>query len=127
MLDYLVNYGVKRHNFDVNEIDVVDKMALQEQLNDTRRRYAEAVNLLDDINSKSLECSLNLTRLSKEIIEESISEGKKSNVLFSTNEEYILLEAQQEAFKAGLKIVNEQIDFYKSDLRILNSVLYSKF
>lgn len=125
MLDYLVNYGVQRHNFDYQDIDINDRLMLQEQINTVRSNYSKLLTLFDSIQSKYLDCTAKLAKKSKEIIGE--SQGVRNNTAFSTNDEYLELEAEQLALKSGMNMVNAQIDYCKNDLRILNSVFYNKF
>lgn len=126
MFDYLVNYGIQRHTFDYSDIDVNDRMALQDQINKVRRDYSDLLLLLDDIQGKILDCNERLSKRSKEII--SNSEGSRGiNSILNNDDEYLTLEAEQQALKTGASMVNAQIDFCKNDLRILNSVFYNKF
>lgn len=125
MLDYLINYGVQRHNFDYQDIDINDRLALQDQINEVRKNYSKLLSLLDDVQGKYLDCAARLAKKSKEIISE--YEGARTNAAFNTNDEYLMLEAEQQALKNGMNMINAQIDYCKSDLRILNSVFYNKF
>lgn len=125
MLDYLINYGVKKHNMDYQDIDINDRLALQDQINEVRKNYSKLLNLLDDVQSKYLDCNSRLAKKSKEIIIE--AQGTRSNAAFSSNDEYLEIEAEQQALKSGISMINAQIDYCKNDLRILNSVFYNKF
>ena len=125
MIDYLLNYGVKRNTIDCQDLDVNDRLQLQDQINNARQNYSKLLELLDDIQGKYIDCSIRLSRKTKELIEQ--NEGVKNNSLFNCNDEYLALETEIQALKTGISMVNEQIDFYKNDLRILNSVFYNKF
>lgn len=125
MLDYLINYGVKRHEFNYDDIDINDRLALQDQINTVRRNYSQLLSLLDDVQGKYLDCNARLAKKSKEIINE--AQGSRTNAVFATNDEYLELEAEQQALKSGMNMINAQIDYCKNDLRILNSVFYNKF
>lgn len=125
MLNYLVNYGVKKHTLDYQDIDINDRLALQDQINEVRRNYSNLLALLDDVQGKYLDCTARLSIKSKEIIAE--AQGARTNAVFATNDEYLELEAEQLALKSGMNMVNAQIDYCKNDLRILNSVFYNKF
>lgn len=125
MLDYLVNYGIQKTNIDFDDIDINDRLQLQEQINTVRSNYKKLLNLLDDIQGKYLECSNDLSARTKELIIS--NEGVKNNSMFMMDDAYMVLEAKQEALKTGMSMVNSQIEYCKSDLRILNSVFYNKF
>ena len=125
MFDYLINYGVKRHQFDYEDLDVNDRLMLQDQINKVRRDYSTLLNLLDEIQGKILECNKNISIRTKELIAN--SDGGRVNNLLNNDDEYIALEAEQQALKAGSIMVNNQIEFCKSDIRLLNSVFYNKF
>lgn len=127
MTDWLVQYGIKRHKVDYDEIDVNDRLRLEEQINASRKNWHELLSLLDDIQGKYVEINLEISNLVKNVTEESIESGIRLNQLLSINDKYITLEAQQKALSAGMSMVNNQIDFCKNDLRILNSVFYNKF
>lgn len=127
MLDYLTNYGIKRHTVDYNDIDINDRMMLQDQVNGVRQNYSKLLELADNIQDKILEVSKDISKRTKEIIQESKIQNIKANEMFSTDEDYLSLEIELQALKSGLSMVNNQIEFCKSDLRILNSVFYNKF
>lgn len=125
MLEYLMNYGVKRHTPNYEDLDVNDRLHLQDQINSCRKEYFELISLLDEVQGKITECSSLLSKRSKEIIVQ--SPGVRNNSAFATDDEYMELEAKLVALKSGASMINQQIDFVKSDLRILNSVFYNKF
>lgn len=127
MLDYLVNYGVKKHSVNYEDIDVNDRLALQDQINEVRRNYSNLLKLLDDVQGKYLDCKNRLSRKSKEIISDCKVQGIRANEVFATDDDYLSLEAEEQALKSGLQMINNQIEYCKSDLRILNSVFYNKF
>lgn len=125
MFDYLINYGVQKHSFDYSDIDVNDRMALQDQINDVRRNYSQLLILLDDIQGKIINCNNEISQIIKQVSVE--NGGSRLNSILNQNEEYVKLDAELQALKTGASMVNAQIDFYKNDLRILNSVFYNKF
>lgn len=125
MFDYLVNYGIKKYQINHDDLDINDRLMLQEQINKVRKNYSSLLNLLDDVQERYLNVSKKLTNRSKEIIES--SNGARVNNIYSSDDEYISLEAEQQALKTGMQMINAQIDFCKNDLRILNSVFYNKF
>lgn len=128
MLNYLIKYGIDNQNnsTDIEDLDVNDRLVLQEQINRTRKNQFKLIKLTDDIQNKILDTQIEIRKLTSDII--SNNDGSKTrNDLFNTNDEYLELEAKLDALKSGLNIVNQQIDMCKSDLRILNSVFYNKF
>lgn len=124
-MSMLLNYGIKIHEIDYEELDVLDKVEAQDQINRVRREYAKLIKLSGNIQEMLLDANKELNVLTKAIIEE--AGGARSNTIFSSNSEYIEIEARISAYKTGLRMTEDQIDFYKGDLRILNSVLYNRF
>lgn len=127
MFDYLLSYGVERHTPAYQELDIHDKLMLQDQINTARRGYFEMLQLMDEVQSKMLEVSERMKQESKRVMEQAGSEGVRPNSLFSQDDEYLSLEAKKEALSAGMNLITEQLNFYKNDLRILNSAFYAKF
>ena len=125
MLDYLINYGIKNHTISYEELDVIDKMQLQDQINKVRREYYDLLKLLDEVQSKNLEITKKLSNRSKELISENIT--SRTNVILNSDDEYIELESEQLALKSGISMINNQLEFCKTDLKILQSVFYNKF
>lgn len=125
MLDYLVNYGVQHHAVRYEDIDITDKMQLQSQINEARKNYFNLLQLFDDVQGKFLDVQSRMAAKSKEII--AGSSGGRTNTAFAMDDEYIAMEAEQQALKAGMTMISSQIEFYKSDLKVLNSVSYTKF
>ena len=50
----------------------------------------------------------------------------KSNA-FATDEEYLELDAEKEAYKISIGMIDNMINFYQTDLQVLRSTFYSKF
>lgn len=125
MFDYLINYGIKNHTISYEELDVIDKMQLQDQINKVRREYYDLLKLLDEVQSKNLEITKKLSNRSKELISENIT--SRTNVILNSDDEYIELESEQLALKSGISMINNQLEFCKTDLKILQSVFYNKF
>lgn len=125
MFEYLTNYGIKKYDTNYTELDINDRLELQSQINDARKNYYKLLSLLDEVQQKYLLTSTKLSKRSKEIIQNNIS--IRSNNAFNSDDEYVALEVECQALKAGMNMINAQIDFCKNDLRILNSVFYNKF
>lgn len=128
MLDYLINYGVKRHNVEYMDVDVNDRLALQDQINRVRKEYNQLLFLLDDIEGKLLDCNRRLRERTKEIIDNCVNKGEKATTAtYSSDDIYTAIETERDALKTGASMVSNHIDYCKNDLRILNSVFYNKF
>jgi hypothetical protein len=129
MIEYLMNYGVKgvqkQSSFKFEDLNVDDRLALQDQINMVRKRYFQLMEVLDDVQARLLAVSKRIAQRSKLLIES--NGATRSNAIFQSDNEYLEADAEREALKAGMKMINEQLDFYKNDLRILNSVFYNKF
>lgn len=125
MLDYLINYGVETKALEYEDIDVNDRLLLQDQINTARKNYARCLKLLDEIQGKYVECSKELTKRVKQISMDPAT--SRLNTALQNDDKYIELESEQTAYKIGIDMVKNQIDYYKNDLRILNSVFYNKF
>ena len=127
MLNYLLAYGVSQKAPRFEEIDINDKLALEKQINTTRKKYFDLIGLMDEIDQKLLETKKQINYKSKDIIQEAKTKGIRPNELYSTDEEYLKLDYKQEALRAGKEMISKQITFIQSDLRILNSTFYNKF
>lgn len=125
MLDYLINYGVETKSLEYEDIDVNDRLLLQDQINTARKNYARCLKLLDEIQGKYVGCSKELTKRVKQISMNATT--SRLNTALQNDDKYIELESEQTAYKIGIDMVKNQIDYYKNDLRILNSVFYNKF
>lgn len=123
--EYLKNYGVKTPKLEFSEIDVNDRLRLQDQINQARKNYSSLLSLFDSVQQLYLECGHELSNRFKEINKESTE--RVTNATLSADDIYSELEYKQQALKAGLSEINMQIDYYKNDLRLLNSVFYNKF
>ena len=127
MLNWLVSYGVEQHKINYDELDVNDRTLLQEQINKSRKSWHQLLELLYDIQGKYMEVTREISEIAKRATERAATENTRVNTLLSSDNEYVALEAQQKALAAGMSMINQQIDFCKNDLRILNSVFYNKF
>lgn len=128
MLSYLVNYGVNRLDIDYTDLDVNDRLALESQINEQRKNYDSLMKLLDEVQEKYLYASRRLSKRTKELIEDVIpSSDMKANDVFRTDDEYLNIEYEIEALKVGMQTINNQIEYARNNLRILNSVFYNKF
>lgn len=125
MLDYLINYGIETNKQKYSDLDINDRMALENQINGVRKNYFDLLNLMDQVQAKILDVNRKISQRVKEITSE--SNGNRINSILSADDIYIALEAERDALKSGMNMISSQLDFYKSDLRMLNSVFYNKF
>lgn len=125
MFDYLKNYAVKSPKLEFSEIDINDRLRLQDQINLARKNYYDLLSLFDNVQQLYLECGKELSTRYKQIVNE--SETKITNATLSADDAYSELEYKQQALKVGLSEISMQIDYYKNDLRILNSIFYNKY
>lgn len=126
MLEYLINYGVSKKDFDIDDIDIEDKAVLESQINKCRKKISEYIVLKDSVQAKYIEVSRKISNKSKAIIESLESPSMKSNA-FATDEEYLELDAEKEAYKISIGMIDNMINFYQTDLQVLRSTFYSKF
>ena len=126
MLEYLINYGVSKKDFDIDDIDIEDKAVLESQINKCRKKISEYIVLKDSVQAKYIEVYRKISNKSKAIIESLESPSMKSNA-FATDEEYLELDAEKEAYKISIGMIDNMINFYQTDLQVLRSTFYSKF
>ena len=130
MLKYLINYDIETEikNEDIMteyEIDINDRMILQEQVNNIRKTYFRLIKLFDELqvnlvnfeSEKDKKTSYYLTKFSNR--NERI-ENQSGDI------ELLDLDTKIMATKEAMKTVSNQIDFVKSDLRFLSNSMYNK-
>ena len=130
MLKYLINYDIETEikNEDIMteyEIDINDRMILQEQVNNIRKTYFRLIKLFDELQAnlvnfeseKDKKTSYYLTKFSNR--NERI-ENQSGDI------ELLDLDTKIMATKEAMKTVSNQIDFVKSDLRFLSNSMYNK-
>lgn len=127
MIEWLTNYGVKRASWDPQDLDVYDKLHLQDQINAVRRQWVELLQCLDSTQERLLQINLEMSQLVRDMNEKATVDGVRVNSLLSVSDDYIKLEAQQKALQVAIGMINSQLDLCKSDIRILNSAMYGKF
>lgn len=125
MFEYLKKYGVKSTQIEFDEIDINDRLRLQDQINLVRRNYHSLLKLHDSVQADYLKTSEEMSKRYKTINQESLE--RVTNTTLNMDDEYTELEYKQQALKSGLSEIQMMIEFCKSDLRILNSVFYNKF
>ena len=49
---WLALYGIQRHQFNFEDIDIADKLMLQGQINARRKEWHELILILDEVQGK---------------------------------------------------------------------------
>lgn len=116
-MDILQNY---------RSIDITDKTKLEEQFNYSRKLYFDAIEAMESINEK-------ISSLKEENVETTnfvYSQGlspQAANAKLKSDEDYQKRLIEINAYEMGLHILEQKIDFIKSDIRILQNSMYTKF
>ena len=130
MLKYLINYDIETEikNEDIMteyEIDINDRMILQEQINNIRKTYFRLIKLFDELQAnlvsfeseKDKKTAYYLTKFS----------NRNERIENQSNDiELLDINTKITATKEAMKTVSNQIDFVKSDLRFLSNSMYNK-
>ena len=130
MLKYLINYDIETEikNEDIMteyEIDINDRMILQEQVNNIRKSYFRLIKLYDELQAnminfeseKDKKIAYYLTKFSNR--NERIENQSSDIELIDINTKIL-------ATKEAMKTVGNQIDFIRNDLRFLSNSMYNK-
>lgn len=107
-------------------IDITDKTILESQFNYARENWYEAIKLMENISKKISE----LKEENIEYISSIYSKGLSTqavNAQLKADEDYQKRLLEIEGYETGLKILEEKINFIKSDIRILSNSMYNKF
>lgn len=130
MMQWLVQYGVDRQkNFEVrmDDIDIHDKLQLEDQINVMRKNCKQLLALMDDIQGQLVDVKRKIALRVKDLTLESKKSGERLNALLAVDDQWIELDATRDALSAGLSLVQNELDQCRTDLRILNSSMYQKF
>ena len=127
MLKYLINYDI---DIDVEldldfELDITDKTILQDQINNVRKSYRDLIDVYSKIQGEYLSAKEELANLNRRFLIEYPNRNERLNEQGS-NQEYLYLQMKIEALQESMRSVNSQLDYIKSDIRILNSSMYSR-
>ena len=130
MLKYLINYDIETEikNEDIMteyEIDINDRMILQDQVNNIRKSYFRLIKLYDELQAnminfeseKDKKIAYYLTKFSNR--NERIENQSSDIELIDINTKIL-------ATKEAMKTVSNQIDFIRNDLRFLSNSMYNK-
>ena len=133
MLKYLLQFNV---NADISEaeeinellnseIDINDRIMIQEQINNSRKAYRKLIVLFDNLQNDLFENENKLNRLMRNVYLNCDNRVDASKII-QTDPEIIAVKEAIEALKMSMKTVSNHMDLVKSDLRILNSAMYNK-
>ena len=109
------------------EIDITDKTILQEQFNYCRKQLYDCIKTIESTNKK-------IERLKKELMNISVSVYKdpnitttQANVKLKGDEDYQQKMIEIDCYNKTIEILNDKLDFIKSDIKILSNSMYNKF
>ena len=133
MLKYLLQFNV---NADISEaeeinellnseIDINDRIMIQEQINNSRKAYRKLIVLFDNLQNDLFENENKLNKLMRNVYLNCDNRVDASKIM-QTDPEIIAVKEAIEALKMSMKTVSNHMDLVKSDLRILNSAMYNK-
>ena len=133
MLKYLLQFNV---NADIseaeeinellnNEIDINDRIMIQEQINNSRKAYRKLILLFDNLQNDLFDNENKLNKLMRNVYLNCDNRVDASKIM-QTDPEIIAVKETIEAIKMSMKTVSSHMDLVKSDLRILNSAMYNK-
>lgn len=125
MLEYIVNFNQNNAVEFIDELDISDKSILQEQINKCRKNHFELIKMYDSLQHKLIKNSEQIMKKKRESMTEFDSRTERSNFL-STDPEYLSLLIESDSLKFAMSTVTSQIDYVKSDIRILTNSMYSK-
>jgi len=107
-------------------IDITDKTILENQINYAREKYFECLETMESISKKISSLKEENIDFTTEVYSKGLS-AQAAAAELRGNEDYQKRLVEIEGYEAGLKILEEKMNFVKSDLRILQSSMYNKF
>lgn len=125
LLKYLLSFDESELPSIPEELDISDRSILQEQINKTRQATLKLIRIQDGFRGDRLDISEKMSAIKREI---NLQNSKRNNRLdaIENNDEYQILSAKKEALDIALGTIGMQIDFLKSDLRILTNAMYNR-
>lgn len=125
LLKYLLSFDQSELPSIPEELDISDRSILQEQINKTRQATLKLIRIQDDFRGDRLDISKKMSAIKREI---NLQNPKRNDRLdaIESNDEYQILSAKKEALDIALGTIGMQIDFLKSDLRILTNAMYNR-
>lgn len=107
-------------------IDITDKSTLEEQFNYSREKYFQCLETMESISKKISELKEENLEFTTSVYSEGIS-AQAAGIKLRSDEDYQRRLIEIEGYEAGLKILEEKVNFIKSDIRILQNSMYNKF
>lgn len=125
LLKYLLSFDESELPSIPEELDISDRSILQEQINEIRQASLKLIRIQDDFRGDRLDISKKMSAIKREI---NLQNSKRNDRLdaIENNDEYQILSAKKEALDIALGTIGMQIDFLKSDLRILTNAMYNR-
>lgn len=125
LLKYLLSFDESELPSIPEELDISDRSILQEQINEIRQASLKLIRIQDDFRGDRLDISKKMSAIKREI---NLQNSKRNDRLdaIESNDEYQILSAKKEALDIALDTIGMQIDFLKSDLRILTNAMYNR-
>ena len=125
LLKYLLSFDESELPSIPEELDISDRSILQEQINEIRQASLKLIRIQDDFRGDRLDISKKMSTIKREI---NLQNPKRNDRLdaIESNDEYQILSAKKEALDIALGTIGMQIDFLKSDLRILTNAMYNR-
>lgn len=125
LLKYLLSFDESELPSIPEELDISDRSILEKQINETRQATLKLIRIQDDFRGDRLDISEKMSAIKREI---NLQNPKRNDRLdaIENNDEYQILSAKKEALDIALGTIGMQIDFLKSDLRILTNAMYNR-
>ena len=125
LLKYLLSFDQSELPSIPEELDISDRSILEKQINKTRQATLKLIRIQDDFRGDRLDISEKMSAIKREI---NLQNPKRNDRLdaIENNDEYQILSAKKEALDIALGTIGMQIDFLKSDLRILTNAMYNR-
>lgn len=125
LLKYLLSFDESELPSIPEELDISDRSILEKQINKTRQATLKLIRIQDDFRGDRLDISEKMSAIKREI---NLQNSKRNDRLdaIENNDEYQILSAKKEALDIALGTIGMQIDFLKSDLRILTNAMYNR-
>ncbi len=125
LLKYLLSFDESELPSIPEELDISDRSILEKQINKTRQATLKLIRIQDDFRGDRLDISEKMSAIKREI---NLQNPKRNDRLdaIENNDEYQILSAKKEALDIALGTIGMQIDFLKSDLRILTNAMYNR-
>lgn len=108
-------------------IDITDKTVLQEQFNYCRKQYFDAISTMDEISKNISTLKRELIEISTEYYEDVNLSASQINAKLKADVDYQEKLFEISCYEKSLDILEEKINFIKSDIRILSNSMYNKF